>query len=81
MAVLSSTTPQDESVALQPFLHEVQSTAQNFTDFLEGAILALLESALPGTLADHATSESIEPRFRFEDIAIPYFFEHGLGDA
>jgi hypothetical protein len=80
-AVLNSAAQQDESHALRAFLNEVQSTATYFTAFLEGAILVLLESALPSPLANHGSTESIEPRFRFDDVAIPHFYDHGLEDA
>ena len=80
-ALLNSANQQDESAALQMFLDEVQSAASHFTAFLEGAILVSLESALPLPLIDQSRTENIEPRFRFEDIAIPHFYDHGLGDA
>jgi len=79
-AVLDSTSQQDGSAALQTFLDEVQSMAGYFTAFLEGAILVLLESALPSPLVSQSNTESIEPRFRFDDVAIPHFYNHGLGD-
>lgn len=80
-AVLNSANPQDQSAALQRFLDEVQSTASYFTNFLEGVILVLLESALPSPLASQGSTEAIAPRFRFDGVAIPYFYDHGLPDA
>jgi hypothetical protein len=80
-AVVNSTNQQDESAALQTFFDEVQSTAGHFTAFLEGAILMLLESVLPSPLVSQSRTESIEPRFAFEDVAIPHFYDHGLGNA
>lgn len=80
-AVLNSTGQQDDSAALQTFLDDVQSIARDFTAFLEGAILVLLESALPAPLINQSSTEIIEPRFRFDDVAIPHFYNHGLGDA
>lgn len=80
-AVLNATSQQDEAAALETFLDEVQSVASHFTSFLEGAILVLLESALPTPLAGQSRCESIEPRFCFGDVAIPHFYDHGPGDA
>jgi len=80
-AVLNSTGQHDEAAALQMFLDEVQSTANYFIAFLEGAILVLLESALPSPLVSQSRIDTIEPPFRFNDVAIPHFYNHGLGDA
>lgn len=80
-AVLASIGQNNESDALQTLLDDVQSTASRFTTFLEGAILVLLESALRSPLAQHGTTETIAPRFGFDDVSVPYFYEHGLGDA
>lgn len=79
-AVLASVGEKDESAALQKFLDDVQSTTSRFTTFLEGSILVLLESALQAPLAQHGTTETIAPRFVFDGIAIPYFYEHGQPD-
>ena len=80
-AVLNSVNQQDESAALQTFLDDVQLTASHFTVFLEGAILVLLESALPSPLASQGSTETIAPRFRFDGVAIPHFYDHGVADA
>jgi len=79
-AVLNAVSQQDQSAALQMFLDEVQSAARQFTAFLEGAIIVLLEKALKSTLASQGKTENIVLRKSFDEIAIPYFYDHGLLD-
>jgi hypothetical protein len=79
--IWNSSSQQDQSAVLQTFLDEVQSTASHFTAFLEGAILALLDSPVQPPLVSQCSTEAIEPRFSFEDVVIPYFYDHRLGDA
>jgi hypothetical protein len=68
----------DQAVALQIFFKEVQSLAENFTVFLEGVILAILEEVSGSPLVDQGQDEVIAPRQSFEDVAIPHFYNHGL---
>jgi hypothetical protein len=77
-ALLKSINPDDQAVALQVFFEEVQSLAENFTVFIEGVILAILEEASGAQLSDQGQDEEIVPRQRFEDVAIPHFYNHGL---
>ena len=65
---------------MQKFLDEVQTMAGHFTTFLEGATIALLESAFGSSMATLGSSESITPKLRFEDVSVPFFYDHGLSD-
>ena len=80
-ALLNSINPADRSAALKTFFEEVQSLAGSFTVFLEGAIMAILEEASVSPLATQGRDEEIAPRQRFEDVAIPHFYNHGLKDG
>jgi hypothetical protein len=77
-ALLNSINSADRSAALKTFFEEVQSLAASFTVFLEGAIIAILEEASGSPLANQGHDEEIAPRQGFEDVAIPYFYNHGL---
>jgi hypothetical protein len=59
------------------YLNEIQSAAIQFTKFLEGAIVVLIEKVY----RSHPKAEIVEnisPQLSFEDIAIPYFYDHGI---
>lgn len=79
-AVLNSVGQYDQPVA-EMYLDEIQSTASPFTIFLEGAILVLLERALASSPASQSCTENISPRFGFEEVVIPYFYNPGLPGA
>lgn len=80
-ALLNSINPADRSAALKTFFEEVQSLAANFTVFLEGTIIAILEEASGSPLANQGHDEEIAPRRGFEDVAIPHFYNHGLNEG
>lgn len=76
-AVLNSAGAHPQPVA-EMYFDEIQSTASQFTTFLEGAILVLLERALSAPLGSQRCAVNISPQLRFEEVAIPYFYDHGL---
>ncbi len=79
-ALLNSINPSDQSQALQAFLDEVQSIAESFTLFLEGAIVTILEDAAKSRVVDLGYDENILPQVFFEDIAIPHFYNYHSAD-
>ena len=80
-AVLQSANEQDESAALQRLLDEVQTIATQFTSFLEGVTLLLLELVIPSLESTQGSVEVIDPQLSFVDIAIPHFYNHDLPDV
>jgi len=68
----------DQAVALQIYFKDIQSLSENFTVFLEGVILAILEEVFGSPHIDQGQDEVIVPRQSFEDVAIPHFYNHGL---
>lgn|GEM_PF-5921296 len=79
-ALLNSVNPDDRTAALQSFFEDVQSLAGNFTVFLEGVIIAILEEATGAPLSNQGYDEQIFPRETFENVMIPYCYDHGLSE-
>lgn len=75
-AVLNHVGQRDQPTA-EIYLDEIQSAANHFTTFLEGVILVLIEKVLSPHL-DKSVSEDISPQLSFEEVAIPYFYNHDL---
>lgn len=75
-ALLNGINSNDKEDALRTFFDEVQSIASNFTDFLEGAILAIFEEQLGSSyLAEHGRDEEISITHSYNEVVIPYFFK------
>lgn len=79
-ALLNSVNPGNRNAALQGFFADVQSLAGNFIVFLEGVIIAIFEEAAGAPLSSQGYDEEIFPRETFEDVMIPYFYNHGLAE-
>lgn len=78
-ALLSSIIPDDKTAALQTFFDEVQSLAEHFTIFLEGALIAILEEGAQSKLANLGYEEQeIAPQQGWADVRIPHFYNHDL---
>ncbi|MCW5799766.1 MAG: hypothetical protein KIT40_14805 [Nitrospira sp.] len=77
-ALLNSINPVDRESALNTYFDEVQSVAASFTVFLEGAIIVFMEVVLKSPLAHQGHEEEIAPCQRYEEVAIPYFYNHGF---
>jgi len=75
LAVLNSIKPEDKSESLQSLFDEVQDIASLFTNFLEGAIMALLKKQLGSDLPLYGTEEEILPTRKSDEIAIPIFYQ------
>jgi hypothetical protein len=73
MALLNAINVNDREDALRTFFDEVQSVASNFTDLLEGAILAILEEQFGPGLGALGREEEIHPALSYNDVAIPFF--------
>jgi len=72
-ALLNGINPSDKAEALRTFFDEVQSVASNFTDFLEGSIVAILEEQLGSSLATLGREEDVFPVRSYGEVAIPFF--------
>ena len=77
-AVLKSINSDSGSSALQKLLNDVQSLAAEFTIFLEGVMIVIVESATGSSLSGQGSQEEIWPSHLFGDVKIPYFYDHGL---
>ena len=75
-ALLNGINSGDKAEALRTFLDDVQSTASNLTDFLEGAILAILEEQLGSSHFETLwREEEIFPSLSHNEVAIPFFIK------
>lgn len=78
-AVLNSINPADKAAALQKFFDEVQSLAEHFTIFLEGALIALLEEATQSKFSNlQHEDQEIVLQEGWGDVGIPHFYHHDL---
>ena len=75
LAVLNSINPQDRSASLQRFFAEVQEVASLFIHFLQGVIMAILEKQFGSDFSRYGTVEEIFPSRKFDEIAIPFFYQ------
>jgi hypothetical protein len=75
-ALLNGINSSSKGDALSVFYDEVQTATANFTNFLEGAILAIFEEQF-GTsyLASLGQEEEILPEHTFNEIHIPFFYK------
>jgi hypothetical protein len=72
-ALLNAINVNDREDALRTFFAEVQSVTSNFTDLLEGAILAILEEQFGTGLGALGREEEISPALSYSEVAIPFF--------
>ena len=72
-ALLNKINPKDREDALRTFFNEVQSVASNFTNFLEGTVVVILEEQLGTGLSALGREEEIFPAFSYSEVAIPFF--------
>lgn len=73
LALLNSIHPGDKSESLRNFFDEVQEVVSLFIEFLQGAIMAILEKQFGSDLSRYGTEEEISPRHKFDEISIPFF--------
>ena len=72
-ALLKAIDPDNPEQGLRVFFDEVQSTAANFTDFLEGAIMVILEDMFGADIGQLGREEDIFPALAYAQIKVPYF--------
>lgn len=72
-ALVNTINPNDSEDALGIFFNEIQSVASNFTAFLEGTIVAILEKQFDTGLSALGREEEIFPRYSYSEVAIPFF--------
>ena len=72
-ALLKAVGPNSREDALLTFFEEVQSVASNFTDFLEGTILSILEEQFGTSIGALGREEEIFPIYSYSDVSIPFF--------
>lgn len=72
-ALLKAIDPANPEQGLRIFFDEVQSTAANFTDFLEGAIMAILEDMFGTDIWQLGREEDIFPTLTYAQVKVPYF--------
>lgn len=72
-ALLNAINDNDYEDSLRTFFDEVQSVASNFTNFLEGTIVAILEEQFGTRLDALGHEEEILPGRSYSEIAIPFF--------
>ncbi len=78
-AVLSSIDPGDKAAALRKFFDEVQSLAEHFTIFFEGALTALLEEVTQSKFSNLEYEEQeIVLKEGWGDVGIPHSYHHDL---
>jgi len=75
MALLNEINSDNKSDALGTFFDEVQSIASSFTDFLEGAIWAIMEERFGSDLGALGGDEDIYPTRSYKEVAIPFFYK------
>lgn len=72
-ALLKAIDPVSPEQGLRVFFDEVQSTASNFTDFLEGAIMVILEDLFGTDIGQLGRDEDIFPVLAYAQVEVPYF--------
>ncbi|HUX90907.1 MAG TPA: hypothetical protein VMV48_09485 [Gallionellaceae bacterium] len=72
-ALLKAVDQANPEQGLRVFFDEVQSTTANFTDFLEGAIMAILEDLFGTDIGQLGREEDIFPILAFSQVEVPYF--------
>lgn len=72
-ALLNAINANDCEDALRTFFNEVQSVVSNFTEFLEGTVVAILEEQFGTGLGALGREEEISPARSFSEVAIPFF--------
>lgn len=72
-ALLKAIVPDSPEQGLRVFFDEVQSTAANFTDFLEGAIMVILEDMFGTDIGQLGREEDIYPTLAYAQVEVPYF--------
>ena len=72
-ALLNKINPNDREDALRTFFNEVQSVASNFTNFLEGTVVVILEEQFGAGLGELGCEEEIFPALSYSEVAIPFF--------
>ncbi|MBX9917047.1 MAG: hypothetical protein K2Y07_07415 [Nitrosomonas sp.] len=72
-AMLSNINPINLEDALGSLFNDTQSMASQFADFLEGAIVAILEEQFGSGLSGIGQEEVILPTHKFSEVSIPYF--------
>ena len=72
-ALLKAIDPVDLEQGLRVFFDEVQSTAAKFTDFLEGAIMVILEDLFGTDIGKLGLEEDIFPALAYSQVEVPYF--------
>jgi hypothetical protein len=72
-ALLNAINANDYEEALRMFFNEVQSVASNFTNFLEGIVVAILEEQFGAGLDALGYEEEISPAHSHSEVAIPFF--------
>lgn len=72
-ALLKAIDPANPEQGLRVFFDEVQSTAANFTDFLEGAIIVILEDLFGTDIGQLGREEDIYPALAYAQVEVPYF--------
>lgn len=72
-ALLKAIDPANPEQGLRIFFDEVQSIAANFTDFLEGVIMVILEDMFGADIGQLGREEDIFPALAYTQIKVPYF--------
>ena len=72
-AMLKAIDPANAEQGLRIFFDEVQSTAANFTNFLEGAIMVILEDLFGTDIGQLGREEDIFPTLAYAQVEVPYF--------
>lgn len=72
-ALLKAIDPDNPEQGLRVFFDEVQSIASNFTDFLEGAIMVILEDLFGTDIGQLGREEDIFPIHAYAQIKVPHF--------
>jgi hypothetical protein len=72
-ALLKTIDPANPEQGLSVFFDEVQSTAANVTDFLEGAIMVILEDLFGTDIGQLGREEEIFPTLAYAQVEVPYF--------
>jgi hypothetical protein len=75
-AMMITIDPDSTTEQLELFFRDFQDVAVCFSDFLEGAILLILEDIFDQPLANVGIEEDIEPVYRFNETSINYFYNH-----
>lgn len=79
-ALLNGINSSNKEAALGTFYDDVHSVTSNFTEFLEGAILAIVEEQLGSSyFATHGREEDIFPVQSWNEVTIPFFIKPDIG--